>query len=159
MFYRSGISIFERINIKFKKMKNIFLLIAAMLVGSIVFAQEAEMKPEKYTDVTWHEIVLVKVQPGKTGEVKKIMEEFKAAGDPADAPEVYWFMTGEYDMMFIWPMKGGPADMEWKRSESSIKWYKKLIEQQGGPEKAEELIESYQRLLKGGESFVVIKEK
>lgn len=141
-------------------MKKVHLLFVLVLVtASGLFAQE-EIKPVKFENVSWQEVVLVDFKPGTIERAKEIITLYKAAGAAAQVPgpEMHWFMTGEYNMMLIWTMKNGPADMEWRRSPDGVKWWKEFINQQGSKEAAEALQKEYTSLVLKTTSYITYKE-
>lgn len=141
-------------------MKKVYLLFVLVLVtASGLFAQE-EIKPVKFENVSWQEVVLVDFKPGTIERAKEIIALYKAAGAAAQVPgpEMHWFMTGEYNMMLIWTMKNGPADMEWRRSPDGVKWWKEFISQQGSKEAAEALQKEYTSLVLKTTSYITYKE-
>lgn len=140
-------------------MKRIALLLLFVGLGTYVFAQD-DLKPVKYENSTWHEVVLVKFKSGKIGEAKKIIAKYEEAGKTAGtpAPETYWFVTGSYDMLLVWDLEGGPGDLEWKWNPDGVKWWKAFVEQEG-KEEAEKLSEKYSSLVAASSSQIVRKDK
>lgn len=140
-------------------MKKLNLLVLSMFLASVVFAQE-EVKPVKFENVTWHNVVLVNFKPGKVARAKEIMKQYQAAGDAAKlkGPERYWMETGEYDMMLVWTMEGGPADLEWDRSPNGIKWRTEMIKQLGSDEAVKKLQEEYSSLVDNSTNYISRKE-
>lgn len=126
---------------------------------STTFAQD-EQKPKKHENVSWHRVVKVDYKPGQTWRAKQIIKMYKAAGAEAGTkgPESYWFSTGKYDAMFIWTMEGGPADMEWTRTEDNIKWRAAMIKQLGSEEKLKEIQKEFSSLVSSSTSEVCRKE-
>ncbi|MGQ7867817.1 hypothetical protein [Sunxiuqinia sp. sy24] len=140
------------------KKVNLFVILL-LFVASGLFAQN-EIKPAKFENVSWHEVVLIDFKPGTIERAKEIIELYKAAGAAAQVPgpETHWFMTGEYNMMLIWTMKGGPADMEWRRSPDGVKWWSEFIRQQGSKEAAKVLQKEYTSLIQKATSYITRKE-
>lgn len=141
-------------------MKTLSLLVAFTLTFAFTNAQNDPPKPEKWKDVTWHNVVMVKYQAGKTKRAREIIELYKKAGKEAGTkgPQMHWAMTGDYDAMFIWTMDEGPANLEWKQTADGIKWWAKFVEQQGSKEAAEKLSEEYASLVTSSTSFLTMKE-
>jgi len=141
-------------------MKKLCLLIVMLFLGStIVFAQEV-VKPEKYVNVTWHRVELVNFKPGQVSRAKEIMTQYQTAGDAANlkGPERYWMETGEYDLMLVWTMEGGPSDLEWDRSPNGIKWRAQIIKQLGSEEALRKLQQEYSGLISNSTSYISRKE-
>ncbi|HKI88408.1 MAG TPA: hypothetical protein VKA38_05225 [Draconibacterium sp.] len=141
-------------------MKKVMLVVGAIVfIASGILAQEV-VKPAKFENVTWHNVVLVNYKPGKISRVKEIIKIYKAAGAEAQTkgPEEYWFSTGEYDAMFIWTMEGGPSDMEWYRNSNDIKWRAAMIKQLGSEEALEKLQEEYSNLVSNSTNYISRKQ-
>lgn len=141
-------------------MKKITLLLFVAFLGTAVFAQDEEPVPKKH-DATWHRVVLVDFKPGKVGEAREIIAKYQSAGTAAGTqkPQQYWFETGSYDMMLIWDLKGGPADLEWSWSPDGVAWQKALVKQEGSKEAADELQDKYRSLVSGSTSQILRKDK
>lgn len=141
-------------------MKKIILFtgLAFFLIYS-VNAQD-DPKPQKYEDVTWHNVVKVDFKSGQSSRAKQIIKMFEKAGQEAGVkgPEKFWFETGKYDVMFIWTMKDGPGSMEWMRTEDNIKWRKAMIEQLGSEEKLQEIQKEYSQLISSSTNEICRKE-
>ena len=141
-------------------MKKISLLLLVMLfIASGALAQE-EMKPTKYENVSWHQVVLVDYKPGKMKRAKEIIKLYEEAGKAAEtkAPEMIWLMSGEYDLMLIWTLEDGPSEFEWKYSADGIKWWKVFVEQQGSKEAAEKIQAEYMDLVFSYTSYLARKD-
>lgn len=109
-------------------------------------------------DAHYVRATLVKYKPGKRERALEIIaEHFMPAGEKAGTPGplgVIHFQTGEWDALFVWKLEGGMADLEWYRSENSIKWRAALAEQEGSEEAAGELMDEYVSLIDEAESDV-----
>ncbi|MFB6317990.1 hypothetical protein [Saccharicrinis sp. FJH54] len=141
-------------------MKTIVLSLVFMFTLSLAYSQDESPKPEKWKDVTWHEVVMVKYQAGTFKRVNEILDMYKKAGKNAmvEGPKIYWLVSGEYDAMFIWHLEKGPADLEWRRTEDGIKWWNAFIEVVGSKEKADELSKEYSSYIINSTSYVSMKE-
>ncbi len=141
-------------------MKKISLLLFVMLfIASGAIAQE-EMKPTKYENVSWHKVVLVDYKPGKMKRAKEIIKLYQESGKAAEtmAPEMIWFMSGEYDLMLIWTLKDGPSEFEWKYSPDGLKWWNEFIKQIGSKEEAEKIQAEYTDLIFSYTSYLARKD-
>lgn len=126
-------------------MKKLCLLIVlSFWIASIAMAQD-EVKPAKFENVEWYQVVLIDFKQGTVGKVQDIIEQYEAAGKEAGTPgpELYWMSTGEYDVMAIWKLDNGPADMEWKISPNDVKWWDAFVKQQGSEEAAQKLQQEF----------------
>ena len=141
-------------------MKKLALFVGALcFLISAVLAQEEE-KATKHENVTWHRVVKIDYKPGQVWRASEIIKMYEAAGKEAGTPgpEKYWFSSGKYDLMVIWKLDGGPADLEWSRSENNIKWKNALIKLQGSEEKVKEIQEEYRSLISSTTSEICRKE-
>lgn len=134
-------------------MKKLAVLIILALGFQFAMAQE-EMEPQKWENTTWQIIEVIKFKSGHMDEAKEVIEKYKAAGEPGQMPEMYWFVFGEWDLMLMWEVPDGPSYLEWKRSPRGIKWYKKFLEQQGSKEEAEKVMEAYSETVQDSKSFL-----
>ncbi len=137
-------------------MRKLLIFTVFLLTSHFMMGQE-EMKPEKWEDVSWQVVEMVKFKSGTMDEVKDIIEKYEAAADPDNMPELHWFVFGDWDMMIIWTLKDGPSMLEWKRSQSSIDWYQRFIDQQGGMDEAKKLFEAYDEAVLDSKSFMTRK--
>ncbi|WP_163715805.1 hypothetical protein [Mangrovibacterium lignilyticum] len=120
--------------------KTLFLFTLALAFSLIAQAQE-EPQALKYENVTYHNIVKVDFKPGTYSRIQEIMKIYMEAGEASGTkgPEVYWLMSGDYDIMYVWTLEGGTADLEWDWSPNGVKWWKALVEKMGSEEKAKDL--------------------
>lgn len=141
-----------------KKLSLLAVVMAVMVSGALA---QNEVKPEKYENVTWHRIVLIDYKAGQDSRAREIIEMYEAAGKAAglQSPERHWLSTGEYDMMLIWTMNGGPSDMEWRRSADNVKWWSEFVKQQGSEEAATKIRREYSELISSSTSYISRKEK
>lgn len=132
------------------------LMLATVLLGLITFGStsvfaQTDAKPTKYENPQWKRVVYLDFKNGKYGRSKEIVEKYympasTKAGTPG--PEMILEMnTGEWDLMVVWGMKGGIADMDWKQSPDNIAWRKALNEIAGGADKAKAILDEYSGLI------------
>jgi len=122
------------------------------LVGAFALpagAQEDDGGPMKQgDDARYLSVQYVKYKTARREEAMQIINEYfapAAAEAGVQGPMmVIHFQTGEWDAAFVWPLKGGMADLEWYRSPDSIKWFEALAKLNGGAEEAEKIIARYQ---------------
>lgn len=142
-------------------MKKLSLLFGVLMLLGITAIAQDDMKPKKYENVDWYQVVLIDFQQGKVGQVQGIIEKFKTAGTEAGTPgpELYWMSTGEYDVMAIWKLEDGPADLEWQITPNDIKWWDAFVKQQGSKEEAQKVQEEFRSLVVKSTSYLSRKEK
>jgi hypothetical protein len=142
-------------------MRRIAFIWAILLVGVVVLNAQTDPQPAKYKDVTWHSITLVDFKSGETQHAKEIIEKFESAGKSAGTPtpKTYWFTTGKYDMMVIWKLEGGPADLEWNWSPDGVEWWKAFVAQEGSEEAANKLQSEYGSLIANSTTNIARKSR
>ena len=104
---------------------------------------------------------MVDYKPGKAGEAKEIIKKFQSAAATAGTPTPlqYWFETGKYDMMIIWELEEGPADLEWSWSPNGVSWWKAFVAQEGSEEAAKSIQDEYSSLIASSTSNIARKKK
>ena len=121
-------------------------------------AQDDEGPITQGDDAKYVKITHVKFKTGKRERAMEIIaEHFVKASDAAGTPGplgVIHYQSGEWDMLSVWRLEGGMADLEWYRSERDIKWFAALAEQEGGEEAAGALLAEYQSLIDESETDV-----
>lgn len=126
-----------------------------MLVAATGYAQDLP-KAKKMENLTWHQVVMVKYKPGKMSEAKKLINDhFMKAGIEAGTagPEIMEFKTGEWDMMMVWTMKD-LSDMEWEVHPDDEKWWAAMAAQEGGADKAMQVMQQYMNLVDNTTSYL-----
>lgn len=122
----------------------------------VALAQE-DAQPKRYENVDWHSVVLIDFKAGKSNRAKEIISEYF---DPASqksntqSPRAIEFRTGEWDMMLIWTMDGGPSDMTWEIHPETPAWEKAMTEIAGSEKEAKKIGEEYSSLVARSTSFV-----
>lgn len=135
-------------------MKTAFAFLISCLFGLLILPSDLsaqEMEPKRMENTDWKNIVYVDFHPGKRGRALEIIDNhYMKAAEKAgtSTPQMrVEFATGEWDMMIVWHMKEGVESMTWELSPDNIAWRKALNEQEGGKEKADELMAEYQSLI------------
>jgi hypothetical protein len=121
------------------------------------WAQE-EMKPKKMEGHTWHQVAMVKFEPGMADSAMNIIDDhFMKAGmamqSDSPGPQIMRLRSGEWDMLMVWTMES-IEDMEWERSPDDIEWWQQLVEQEGSEEKASKLMETYNQLVANSTTYL-----
>ena len=128
------------------------LLIAAIAASFFfttpVIAQEDDGGPlTQGEDAKYVSVRHVKFKPGTRERALEIVNaHFVPASESAGTPGpllVNHMQTGKWDVIAVWDMEGGMADLEWYRTEDDIKWFAALAEQEGGVEQAQALLAEY----------------
>ncbi len=139
-------------------MKKIVIVLIACLS---VFAASAQQGKKFDESTTWHWFVYVDYHTGKYDRAMEIIENhFKTASDKAGTPkpEMYHMMSGDYDLIVVWTIENGPADLNWDVHPNSEKWMKAFNEQEGGAENGKAIRDEYNSLVRNAYSELVIKK-
>jgi len=124
---------------------------AAIALLFVMPAQAEAQEGTKWEGVDWYRVTHVEFHNGKAGDARRLIEEhFMKATEKAgtDGPAMLlWHETGEWDVTVLWHMKGGPADLEWRRSPDNVKWWQAFSDQEGGEEEAEKMMAEYSSLV------------
>lgn len=122
-------------------MKKILLVFIIAFAISLNGQAQEDPQASKFENVTYHRLVKVDFKPGTYFSVKKILDTYMEAGKSAGVkgPEVYWLMSGDYDVLFLWTLEGGMSDLEWFWSPDDIKWRNAMIELLGSEDKFKEM--------------------
>ena len=121
-------------------------------------AQDDEGPITQGEDAKYVTITHVKFKSGKRERAMEIIADHfvkatEAAGTPGPLGVIH-FQSGEWDMLAVWRLEGGMADLEWYRSPDNIKWWAALVEQEGGEEAAGALMAEYQSLVDEAETDI-----
>ena len=95
-------------------------------------------------DAKYVTVSFIQFKPGRREEGMEIIADYfvpasEKAGTPGPVMVVH-FQSGKWDVMSIWELQGGVADLQWYRSPNNIKWFEALAELNGGVEGAEEIM-------------------
>ena len=131
----------------------------AFLCTGPAIAQEDDGGPiTQGDDARYLSVQYVKYKPGRREEAMQIITDYfgpaAAKAGLAGPMLAIHFQTGEWDAAFLWPLKGGMADLEWYRSPDSVKWFEALAELNGGIEEAGKIIDRYQDTVREMQSEV-----
>lgn len=138
------------------------LVLAAVLVSAPAAHAQDDPQPKKYENVDWHSVVMINFKAGKSGRALEIIRDHflpssEESGTPT--PIIVELKSGEWDLMMVWTMKGGPGDMEWETSPEGVKWRQALNAREGGPENADKLYQEYISLVQNSTSYVGLSGK
>lgn len=140
-------------------MRKLAILAAALVLPLAVTPAAAdgheEAKPE-LANKDWYNVVSMRFHAGKQREAMDLIKMFiatdKALG--LEPPMMLDMSTGEYDVMVVFKMREGIAQMGWKSSPSGKKWNEKFTELVGGEEKAREHWEKFGALVAASSSDI-----
>ncbi len=132
-----------------------FILYVTMIffcnLFTINLAHAQEMKAKKYDNPKWKTITFMKFKAGKYDRAKEIIKTYyEKAGQKAglSGPSmVVDIMSGEWDMMVVWDMKGGIEEMNWEISPDNVKWMTAMNEIAGSADKAKGVLDEFSSLI------------
>lgn len=131
-------------------------------INNISLAQD-NLQPKKNENVQWQRIVLLKFTEGKFDRAKAIIKDyFEKAGEKSQTPGpslAVNLVTGEWDMMVVWDMKGGIEDLNWELSPDDVKWMKAMNEVAGSADKAKAIQDEFSGLITRSTSYLGKKSK
>ena len=133
------------------------LALAAILLTSALGAELlAQERSERRANARYLTVEMWKFVPGTRGRALEIFEEnyvpaMRAAGHPL--PTIIHPQTGPWDMILLYPLAGGPEDLEFDLSPSDERWWR-ILEQRVGVPPALELGNELQRLIIQKDSYL-----
>lgn len=138
-----------------KVLVGIIVMGVTVMFSTASLAQELP-KAKKLENRTWHEVVMVKFEPGKMGQAMNIIHNHfekagKAAGTPG--PQLFEMRSGEWDILLVWTMDD-ISEMNWEVGPDSEKWWKAMAEQEGGAEKAMKVWQNYIDMVEETTSYI-----
>lgn len=119
------------------------------------------LKAKKMEGHTWHQVVMVKFKPGTMNEAMKIIDNhFVKAGmeSGTEGPQLLQLKTGEWDMMMVWTMDS-IEDMEWEIHPDDEKWWAAMAEQEGGMDKAMEVMQKYMKMIDNSTTYLATSQQ
>ncbi|MCJ7420875.1 hypothetical protein [Sphingomicrobium astaxanthinifaciens] len=125
--------------------------LAALCVPATAIAQDAPQPERMGDEVGWARVSYVKFHAGKRERGLEIIRDYFAKADRMTGNDSgvhgIHFNSGEWDAMYVFPMKGGPSDMTWLTSPEDIAWMGKMAELAGGMEAAEAILGEWDSLV------------
>lgn len=123
------------------------LSLTLSIVPAAVQAQDATQAEE----LTWAKVTMTRFIPGKRERAIEIIKNYFAkadqmAGTGAGVHGIH-FDTGEWDIIYVFPMKGGPADIAVRNSPDDAKWMAEMAKLAGSEDAAKKLIAEFESLI------------
>jgi len=132
-------------------------VLGLFLLAAPAQAQEEGPEAQRLEGVTWNSVVLIDFKVGKEDRAMEIVSNnFIPASKKAgtQVPRVIDLQTGPWDVMLVWTMEDGPAEMTWETSPEQAKYQKTLMGMVGGKEKMEKIGDEYNSLINRTTSFL-----
>ncbi len=110
-------------------------------------AQDAAQAEE----VTWASVTMTRFHTGKRDRALEIIKDYFAKADRMSGVDSgvhgIHLDTGEWDVIYVFPMKGGPGDLAKRNSPEGEKWMAEMIKLAGSKEAAEKLMAEFDTLI------------
>ena len=129
-------------------MKAILVGAALILCLSAPLAAQ-EVRPARADDVTFHWVEFTKFHPGKNDRASDLARKHFDPVDKEIGTEVIsvHLLTGEWDRVEVFKMKGGAADLGWRVSPDVAKFMNVLARREGSMAAAQKLLDEYDSLV------------
>jgi hypothetical protein len=140
---------------KFVKMGKALAAAGALSIGMVVAPAAAQAQgaaaAQQDDDVTWASVVMTRFHAGKRERALEIVKNYFAKADRMSGNNSgvhgIHLDTGEWDMIYVFPMKGGPGDMAVRNSPEGEKWMAQMVKLAGSQEAAQKLIDEFDSLI------------
>ena len=121
----------------------------ACLVVAAAPASAQELKAEREENVTYYRVEMVKFHHGKRARGAELVRDHFAPTDYDVGGKVLdvHLMTGDWDFITMFPMSGGPGDLDYTTSPADVKWMTALRKRVGGAEAAKKLTDEWDTLV------------
>lgn len=125
------------------------LLFAALALCLPASGAAQEIKSAKADDVTFHWVEFTKFHPGKNDRASDLARKHFDPVDQEIGTEVVaiHFLTGEWDRVEVFKMRGGAADLGWRISPDVAQFMNVLARREGGMDAAQKLLDEYDSLI------------
>lgn len=121
-------------------------------------AAAQDFKAKKLDNPQWKRIFLIDFKPGKNDRANEIIRNYFMKADqtagisgPSFAVDL---MSGEWDILVAFDMKGGVDDLNWEISPDDEKWMKAMGTLAGSPEKAKAILDEWAGLIQRETSYL-----
>ena len=130
-------------------MKAILFAAALTLCVPASGAAAQEVKAARADDVTFHWVEFTKFHPGKNDRASDLARKHFDPVDKEIGTEVIsvHLLTGEWDRVEVFKMRGGAADLGWRVSPDVAKFMNVLARREGGMAAAQKLLDEYDSLV------------
>lgn len=142
----------------------IMLALAALLAGFVSLpagaAEHKAPKAERYANVTWYRVDTVRYKNGHMHDALRIIRKYflPASHKSGNTPMILVHRSGISSVTFIWKMKHGIDEMDWKTSPWQVRFFKALSEAAGSPEKARKIFASYENDIAEDNDVIAMQE-
>ncbi|KIC93239.1 hypothetical protein [Flavihumibacter solisilvae] len=121
-------------------------------------ASAQDLKAKKMDNPQWKWVVLIDFKPGKNDRANEIIRNyFMKADQSAGLPGPSYaldLMSGDWDILVSFDMKGGVDDLNWEISPDDEKWMKAIGTLAGSPDKAKAILDEWASLIQRETRFL-----
>jgi len=114
-------------------------------------AQAQDAGAQAADEVTWARVSMTRFHPGKRDRGIQIIKDYFAKADANSGVNSgvhgIHFDTGQWDVIYVFPMKGGPGDMAKRGTPEDEKWMAEMVKLAGSKEAAEKIIAEFDTLI------------
>lgn len=114
-------------------------------------AQAQDAAAQAADEVTWARVSMTRFHPGKRDRAIEIIKNYFAKADAASGVNSgvhgIHLDTGQWDVIYVFPMKGGPGDMAKRGTPEDEKWMAEMVKLAGSKEAAEKIIAEFDTLI------------
>lgn len=125
------------------------LALAAIAAPAGVQAQDTAAPAAE--NLTWARVAMTRFHAGKRDRGLEIIKNYFAKADAASGVDSgahgIHMETGQWDVIYVFPMKGGPGDMAKRGTPEDAKWMEQMIKLAGSKEAAEKIIAEFDSLI------------
>jgi hypothetical protein len=102
-------------------------------------------------EVTWTRVVMTRFHVGKRDRGLEIIKNYFAKADTMSGTKSgvhgIHLDTGEWDIIYVFPMKRGPGEMAERNSPEGEKWMAEMVKLAGSKEAADKIIAEFDTLV------------
>jgi hypothetical protein len=114
-------------------------------------AQAQDAAAQAADEVTWARVSMTRFHPGKRDRAIEIIKNYFAKADAASGVNSgvhgIHLDTGQWDVIYVFPMKGGPGDMAKRGTPEDEKWMAEMVKLASSKEAAEKIIAEFDTLI------------
>lgn len=126
-------------------------LALALAVVPVAAQAQSETQAQSDDEVTWARVTMTRFHTGKRDRAIQIIKDYFAKADAmagtGSGVHGIHLDTGAWDVIYIFPMKGGPADMAKQGTPEDAKWMAEMIKLAGSEEAANKIIAEFDTLI------------
>lgn len=140
---------------KLKAMGKALAAASALGIGMVLAPVTAQAQDsagaQQAENVTWASVVMTRFHTGKRARALEIIKNYFAKADQMSGNKSgvhgIHLDTGEWDVIYVFPMKSGPGELAMRNSPEGEKWMAQMEKLAGSREAAQKLIDEFDTLI------------